>query len=170
MRPLSHIRRAIARVTRQDRGQALVELAFAMPILLLLLTAILQFGSIYNQYEALTDAARTGARALALAYSPTNTDPCDAGVDQTVASAAGVVTLPYADVTPSFHSSTGGTTTKSYCGSNAGGGCTVTCYSSGAENTDDEATITINYPATISIFGMHVMNITLSTESSDAVE
>lgn len=167
MKPLSHIRRG-GRGARREDGQALVEFALAIPFLLLLLTAILQFGSVYNQYEALTDAARTGARALALAYS--GTDPCDAGVDQTVASAAGVVALPYSDVTPTFHNPTGGTTTKSYCGTNAGGGCTTTCYSAGAENTGDEATITVNYPASISIFGMHVMNITLSTESSDAVE
>ena len=168
MKPLSDIRRAGARGAKREEGQALVELALAMPILLLLLTAILQFGSVYNQYEALTDAARTGARALAIAYA--GTDPCDAGIDQTVASADGVVSLPYSDVTATFHSPTGGTTTNSYCGTYAGGGCTTTCYSAGAEKQDDEATITINYPATISVFGMHVMNITLSTESSDAVE
>jgi Flp pilus assembly protein TadG len=167
MKPLSHIRRG-GRGARREDGQALVEFALAIPFLLLLLTAILQFGSVYNQYEALTDAARTGARALALGYS--GTDPCDAGIDQTVASAAGVVSLPYSDVTPTFHSPTGGTTTKSYCGTDAGGSCTTVCYSAGAENTGDEATITVNYPASISIFGMHVMNITLSTESSDAVE
>ncbi len=139
-----------------------------MPILLLLLTAILQFGSIYNKYEALTDAARTGARALAISYK--STDPCDAAVSQTVTSAAGVVTLPYSDVTPTFHSPTGAATTNSYCGTYTGGSCTTSCYASGAEQEGDEATVTINYPATISIFGMHVMNITLSTESSDAVE
>lgn len=139
-----------------------------MPVLLLLLTAILQFGGVYNDYEALTDAARTGARSLAIAYA--STDPCDAAVNQTVASAAGVVTLPTSDVSPTFKSPTGGTTTKSYCGTYAGGSCTTTCYSSGAENPGDEATVTVTYPATISIFGWHVMTLNLSTESSDAVE
>jgi Flp pilus assembly protein TadG len=165
---LAHIRRIGARAARREDGQALVEFALALPFLLLLLMAILQFGSIYNQYEALTDAARTGARALALAYQ--STDPCDAGVDQTVSSAAGVVSLPYSDVTPTFHSPTGTATTKSYCGTSAGGSCTTTCYSGGAESTDDEATITVNYPAKISIFGWGIMTINLSTESSDAVE
>jgi Flp pilus assembly protein TadG len=157
-----------ARRVRREDGQALVEFALALPFLLLLLMAILQFGAVYNNYEALTDAARTGARALAIAYA--STDPCDAGIDQTVASAAGSVTLPYSDVTATFHSSTGGTTTKSYCGTNAGGGCTATCYSGGAENADDEATITVNYPDKISVFGWGIMTIDLSTESSDAVE
>ena len=157
-----------ARRAKREDGQALVEFALAMPFLLLLLTAILQFGAVYNKYEALTDAARTGARELAIEYA--STDPCDAGIDQTVASAAGVVTLPYSDVTPSFHSSTGGTTTQSYCGTNAGGGCTTTCYSGGAENAGDEATITVNYAAPISIFGWKLWTLNLSTESSDAVE
>ena len=113
------------RGARREEGQALVEFALAIPFLLLLLTAILQFGSVYNQYEALTDAARTGARELAIEYA--STDPCDAAINQTVASAAGVVTLPTGDVVPTFHSPTGGTTTKSYCGTNSGGGCTTTC-------------------------------------------
>ena len=167
MKPLSHIRRG-GRGARREEGQALVEFALAIPFLLLLLTAILQFGSVYNQYEALTDAARTGARELAIEYA--STDPCDAAVNQTVASAAGVVTLPTGDVVPTFHSPTGGTTTKSYCGTNSGGGCTTTCYSGGAESAGDEATVTVNYPATISIFGWKVTTLNLSTESSDAVE
>jgi len=162
------MRRAGARAGKREEGQALVELALALPILLLLLTAILQFGSIYNKYEALTDAARTGARELAIEYA--STDPCDAAVSQTVASAAGVVSLPYSDVTPSFASSSGNTTSKSTCGSYAGGTCTTTCYSAGSETAGDEAKVTINYPATISVFGMKIMNITLSTESANAVE
>lgn len=168
MKLLSNIRRASAHGAGREEGQALVELALAMPILLLLLTAILQFGSLYNSYEALTDAARTGARQLALEYK--STDPCDAAVSQTVASAAGVVNLPHGDVTPTFASPSGGTTTNSYCGTYSGTSCNTTCYSNGAEQAGDEATITIRYPTSISIFGWKVMDITLSTESSDAVE
>src|ERR1700677_2593417 len=103
MRRLSYIRRKL----RRDDGQALVELALAMPLLLLLLTAIFQFGMVFNDYEALTDAARPGAASLALRYaSPV---PCDAAVTQTMTNADGVVNLPSGDVYPSFASSTGGT-------------------------------------------------------------
>jgi Flp pilus assembly protein TadG len=170
MRRLSHIRRRF----RRDDGQALVELALAMPLLLLLLTAIFQFGMVFNDYEALTDAARTGARSLAIEYG--STDPCDAAVTQTITSAKGVVNLPSRGVIPTFASSTGGATTKSYCGSVSGVGCTssyvyqTTCNSAGAELAGDEATITVQYSVPISVFGLKITNIALSTQSSDAVE
>ena len=169
-----HIRRVGARGVRRDEGQALVELALAMGFLLLLLTALLQFGSLYNTYEALTDAARTGARQLAIEYS--STDPCDAAVLQTVNSMDGVGNLQYSEVTPSFATASGGTATKDYCGSSSGTGCTssyvynTACNSGGAEQAGDEATITINYPYTLNIFGMKIMNINLSAQASDAIE
>lgn len=166
--------RARLRGSGREQGQALVELAFSMSLLLLLVTAMLQFGSLYNTYEALTDAARTGARQLALQYS--STDPCDPAVLQTLNSMDGVGNLTASEVTPSFATASGGTATKDYCGSSGGVGCTssyvydTTCNSSGAEVAGDEATITIKYPYTLNIFGMKIMNITLSTEASDAIE
>ena len=122
----------------------------------------------------LTDAARTGARELALEYN--STDPCDAAVSQTMSSMDGVANLPSGDVTPSFATASGGTTTKDYCGSVSGTGCTSTyvynktCNSSGAEVAGDEATITVKYPYTVNVFGMGLLTINLSTESSDAIE
>jgi hypothetical protein len=171
MRRLSYIRRKL----RRDDGQALVELALAMPLLLLLLTAIFQFGMVFNDYEALTDAARTGARALAIEYG--STDPCDPAVTQTMTTANGVVNLPSGDVFPSFASSTGGTTTKSYCGSVSSVPCATasysyksSCNSAGAELAGDEAIMTVKYSVPLSVFGFKITTIALSTQSSDAVE
>jgi Flp pilus assembly protein TadG len=169
MRRLSYIRRKL----RRDDGQALVELALAMPLLLILLTAIFQFGMVFNDYEALTDAARTGARSLALQYN--STDPCDAAVAQTITSASGVVALLGTQVIPTFASSTGGTTTGSYCGSVSSVACTnyqykTSCNSAGQENPGDEATITVKDSVPISVFGFKITTIALSTQSSDAVE
>jgi Flp pilus assembly protein TadG len=176
VKPLANIRRGGGRGSRREEGQALVELALAMGFLLLLLTALLQFGSLYNTYEALTDAARTGARQLAIEYNAPNQNPCDPAVAQTVNSMAGVGSLQYSQVTPSFATATGAATTKSYCGSSGGTGCTssyvyaTTCNSAGAEVAGDEATITIKYPYSLNIFGMKIMNINLSAQASDAVE
>ncbi len=50
----------------KDRGAAAVELALVLPILLLLLMGIVEFGQAYYTKIALTAAARDGARALAL--------------------------------------------------------------------------------------------------------
>jgi len=47
---------------RSERGQALVEFAFVLPILAGLLLGIIQVGMLLNNYINLTDAARVGAR------------------------------------------------------------------------------------------------------------
>ena len=47
---------------RDGRGQALVELALILPILLMLLLGIFEFGRAWNTKQVITDAAREGAR------------------------------------------------------------------------------------------------------------
>ena len=49
-----------------ERGQGLVEVAIAMPFLLLLLVGIAGFGRAFNVKQVLTNAAREGARAAAV--------------------------------------------------------------------------------------------------------
>lgn len=49
-----------------DDGQAIVEFALVLPILMGLLLGIVQFGILFNNYETLTDAARVGARKAAV--------------------------------------------------------------------------------------------------------
>ncbi len=49
-----------------DRGQSMTEFAIVLPILVVLLFGILQFGILFNNYVTLTDAARAGARAAAV--------------------------------------------------------------------------------------------------------
>lgn len=51
---------------RDERGQALVEFAFVLPIFALLLFAVIQFGIVFNNYLTLTDAVRAGARTAAV--------------------------------------------------------------------------------------------------------
>jgi len=47
---------------RSQKGQSLTEFALALPILVLLLFAVIQFGIVFNNYVTLTDATRAGAR------------------------------------------------------------------------------------------------------------
>jgi Flp pilus assembly protein TadG len=54
---------------RRDRGAILVEFALIVPILVILLVGIIEFGRAYNTQIALQGAAREGARALALGKS-----------------------------------------------------------------------------------------------------
>jgi Flp pilus assembly protein TadG len=47
---------------KNEQGQTMTEFAFVLPILLVLLFGIIQFGVIFNNYVTLTDAARTASR------------------------------------------------------------------------------------------------------------
>ena len=51
---------------RRQTGQALVEFAVVANILVVLLLAIMQFGIVWMNYIAVTDAAREGARRAAV--------------------------------------------------------------------------------------------------------
>ncbi|TWH46825.1 TadE-like protein [Sporomusa sp. KB1] len=51
---------------KQNRGQAMVETALILPVILLILFAIVEFGMVLNQYLVLTAAAREGARTAAV--------------------------------------------------------------------------------------------------------
>ena len=57
---------------RSQKGQSLTEFALALPILVLLLFAVIQFGITFNNYVTLTDATRAGARKAAVGRRLTN--------------------------------------------------------------------------------------------------
>ncbi|HEX8360721.1 MAG TPA: TadE/TadG family type IV pilus assembly protein [Longimicrobium sp.] len=61
------------RLARAEQGQALVEFALVVPVLLLLVVGIFEFGRAWNAHQAVTDAAREGARAAVIA-DPLMTD------------------------------------------------------------------------------------------------
>jgi Flp pilus assembly protein TadG len=50
------------RGTGTERGQALAEFAIVLPLILLFIAGILEFGRAWNIKQAVTDAAREGAR------------------------------------------------------------------------------------------------------------
>lgn len=52
--------------SNRDRGAAMVEFALVLPILLLLVFGIVEFGRVYNIETSITAAAREGARVMAL--------------------------------------------------------------------------------------------------------
>src|SRR5205823_5542200 len=49
-------------IKTDENGQTMVELAIVLPVLLVLLMGIVQFGVAFNNYLTLTDAGRAGAR------------------------------------------------------------------------------------------------------------
>jgi Flp pilus assembly protein TadG len=61
-------------ILRKQDGQAMVELAFVLPILIMVMLGIVQFGIVFNNYVTLTDAARAGARRAAVSRQDPNRD------------------------------------------------------------------------------------------------
>jgi len=57
-------RRRSANASRS--GQALVEFALVVPLLLILLLGVVEFGRAWNVYQVITDAAREAARTAAI--------------------------------------------------------------------------------------------------------
>jgi Flp pilus assembly protein TadG len=159
-------------LARREDGQALVEVALALPVLLLLVTAILQFGPMYSNYSAVVNAARTGVRELSIGHGLG--DPCDPAVTQTIESMSGVATLTASEIAPSFTSESNSNTTADSCGTSGGSACTYvydrSCNTGGNENPNDEATVTVTEPYTLSVLGMKIMTVSLSSSSSEPIE
>jgi Flp pilus assembly protein TadG len=62
----------MSRFRRDDRGAAMVEFAIVLPVLLLILLGIIEFGRAYNTQVSIQAAAREGARELALRHTSTD--------------------------------------------------------------------------------------------------
>ena len=62
MAAISRLRRRV----RSERGAELIEFALTLPLLLLLVLGIIEFGFLFQEYEVVTNSAREGARLAAL--------------------------------------------------------------------------------------------------------
>lgn len=113
-----------------ERGSELVELAIALPILLLVIAGIMDFGFLFERYEVVTNAAREGARmAVLTGYSCDNTLTSDVGSRvQTYLSTSGLTDTPTVNC---------GTTTQTLPS-----GLTV-----------QVATVTVSYPSSFLFIG-----------------
>jgi Flp pilus assembly protein TadG len=82
-------RHRTSRSSDEDSGAILVEFALVVPLLLVLLIGIINFGAAYNTQITLQGAAREGARALALGNSAVDAVDASGGVSITVSSQTG---------------------------------------------------------------------------------
>lgn len=63
------------RLIKNEKGASAVEFAIILPILIMLVFGIFQFGIAYNTYITITHAAREGARIAAVDLDPYDHDP-----------------------------------------------------------------------------------------------
>ncbi len=105
---MTRIRRR--RFGTDERGQALVEFALVLPVLLIMLLGIIDFARAWNVYQVLTDAGREGAREAVVANGLD-----DAAIQTIVIAAAGRagIGLQASDVTVAQGADRGDPTTVS---------------------------------------------------------
>ncbi len=138
----------IRKVISEERGQAVTEFAVILPVLMMVLFAIFQFGVVFNNYIQVTSAAREGARKGAVSR---NAGAC--ATVQTTAISAAQAAAP------------------GLGWGQAGAGVTVTdtCTNNAIQQGTD-LTVTANYPWSVQIFGQSVVSGTLSSTTTMRVE
>ena len=125
---------------RKERGQAMAEMAVVLPVFLFLLLGIIQFGIAFNNYLALTDAVRAGARTAAVSRHAAS--PSDIAEERVRAAAANLDQEKLeVDVDPDPG------------------------WEAGAE-----VTVTATYPYEINLLGRVVMSGDLSSSTVERVE
>ncbi len=156
-RPQASDRRTCGR-TRHQRGQSTLELAFALPVLLMLLTAAVGFAVVFNQQLQLTFAVNAGAQLLSISRGQT-TDPC-----QTTANAV-FAAAPYLNQSNIKFTIVLGSTTVATSATNP------SCSGSQTDLVQsNNATVTLTYPCTLQIFGISVPNCNLSAKTAASIE
>jgi Flp pilus assembly protein TadG len=155
-----------------EEGSTLVEMAFVLPILLVVLTGIFSFGITLNQYLVLTNAVNNGARAFAMSAGAQNGsysimdsgDPCRyaAGIIQSAASNLSASNLSYTITYTTY--STGAVTTYT------GTGSTAPSCASLPMNQYDIVQIQAVYPVTPTMFGWVSRSLSLTAQSAELVQ
>jgi Flp pilus assembly protein TadG len=124
----------------KERGQTMAEFAVVLPVFALLLFGVIQFGIAFNNYLALTDAVRAGARTAAV--SRHEDDPAGIAEDRLRDAA---VNLDQAELDVTVDPDPG--------------------WAAGAE-----VTVTATYPYEISLLGMVVKSGDLTSTTVERVE
>jgi Flp pilus assembly protein TadG len=130
----------LKRTIKNEQGQTMVEFAFVLPILLVMLFGIIQFGVIFNNYVALTDAARAASRKGAVSRNASD---------------------PKGDCEATGYAA--GTNLR-----NPGTDFVLTCNSSWGIGSD--VTVTATYPYDIKLLDWVVTSGTLNTTMKERVE
>jgi Flp pilus assembly protein TadG len=130
------------RQTGNERGQAMVEFALVIPVLLVVAFGILQGGILFNNYMALTDAVRVGARQAAVGR--TAADPVGQA-EARLRDAAGHLDQAQLDVT-------------------------ITPADPSTWQQGGDVTVTATYPYQINLLGLVVASGQLTSETTERVE
>ena len=142
-----------------ERGSAVVEMAIALPIMLMMLTGIFSFSMAMYQKLQLAEALSSGGRVLAADRG--DIDPCQTATSAIFASAPGLnssqITLTYTIGGVSYGA---GTTSCPGSGSTANANMTA----------GGVAQIQASYPCSLSVYGASFASCTMGTQISENVQ
>jgi len=124
----------------------MAEFALVIPILLLLVFGIIQFGIAFNNYLTLTDAVRAGARQAAV--SRTLADPVGTATNRVISAAADLKASDL-DVTVTPYDPSRGTSAWVQGG---------------------DVTVKATYPYSISLLGLVVKSGRMTSQTTERVE
>jgi Flp pilus assembly protein TadG len=127
---------------RDQRGQTVTEFALVLPLLMLVVLAILQFGVLFRNYLAVTDAVRAGARKGAVSRHVTAFGGPKKACEDAVK--------------------------KSATDLGVAGNLTVTCTSTWGPG--DDVVVRATYPYDISLMGKVVRSGLFSSQTTERVE
>jgi Flp pilus assembly protein TadG len=151
-----------------QRGQAMTEFAFSIPLILGVLLAITAFGVAFNNQLVLTNATTAGAQQLSISRGQTS-DPC-ATTSSTVIAAA--PNLASGSLSFSIAFGTGNPVT--YGSPYTGTSCTAAAASLVSGNT---AKVTVTYPCNVSVpvilenlSGWSPPSCTLSAQTAELIQ
>jgi Flp pilus assembly protein TadG len=127
-----------------ERGQTLVEFAALLPVLCLLLFGIIQFGVLFHDYITVTDASRVGARKAAVSRISG-----DNGTSAEAAARQAADGLDDALVNNAAF---------------------VSCDADDWDEAGSDVSCTVNYPYSIQVLGMPIVNGTLTSVTTERLE
>ena len=158
----SGAKQALARA-RDEQGQALVEFALILSLLLALLLGIIVLGVAFNNYLTLTNAVNMGAQALSISRGET-TDPCMTTSQAVYAAAPNFTQANLQFTIVLWTSSTTSTTVGPVANPTCSGDQTLL-------TAGQQAAVTVTYPCKIKFFGFNpAPNCTLTAQTSEAVQ
>jgi Flp pilus assembly protein TadG len=155
-------RRVRARVrTRNEEGQALVEFALCLPLLMLILTGMMTFGIALNNYLELTNGVSIGARLVAISRGQT-TDPCDTAAKALYRAAP---FLKPANLTVKLVLN-GTSYTTATCPSSS-----TTTGSAGNLVQGADAQLTVTYPCSLKVYGFnYAPSCTMTARTTEVIQ
>lgn len=159
-----------------ESGQAMVEMALVLPLLLLILTGIMSIGIILEQYQVLTISTSDGARAFALSRGQSSpalaaSDPC--AYAATIAEQA-ASTLNPSNITYTMYFTPPGGSTTTWSNVTTTSGCAGFTLGDGLDGTTNDVNGTVEmvakYPVTPLVFGWATTKLNMQVSASEQIQ